>query len=813
MRRGNKLIEDLALIIVEKIIEYSGDIVLFETKKRSFSKTAQEKVEELLRQYNDNVFYLGMHDYLLKNDVVYKMTLYCDRFIEREAVFDEMPFAEEFYEQNKRNIYYFSQNYIKLFFIQLFHVVFKLRFEIRKYSPEEKVVAYTKLYLDEVEQRLEQCMKDIKTELEKISINVHYNNIIANDKKFMFLETYENKLFLEDDESNALTLKDMYIVPKFVEKGKVRDDLHKYLNEFMFSQEKDNVLFIVGQPSVGKSSLVSDLIYKYRYRNDIIALPMKQIDGSESLLNGIRKELRCNDNDFENKILILDGYDETKIVKEKDANINKICLDFITDLQSITQKEKMLKTIMTVRTEFFDLKGWEENYNNVRVIELQDLDKSQIKQFIQMYSQKKKNSIVNLKLIRNSLSEKKLGIIANPMMLYMICYHGDKLGEKLDKALIYEKIFSKKGSLFTNIYKGKGRGENKETIEKYYKMIENFAFKMYSNNIFRLSGEEYLEYLRDNNLKQFAGMTIIMKNENEEVGVEFIHMSICHYFVAEYIYNSLEEICKKKKAEGRECLKIIDNLFTSGNIEAEIYEFLKFFIKNRDLVKYEEKNHVLLNSMEYILKRNCIYSLSEEENNVLLLDRIHNGFNNYWKVFTEIYSNISTKNKTEFLLSNIISNTNIWKSIARLLKNGSYNKMCFRGANFEGNDLRGAILRDSDLSYANLRNIDLRGASLIATKFNYSNLENANLNGADLCKAKFKNASLRRSKLRGCVLKECDFKKSRNVSEVKFSFSNIANVTNITEEDLRKCFVYNEQGKMLPYNEWKLDGKSNMLQQ
>ena len=473
-------------------------------------------------------------------------------------------------------------------------------------------------------------------------------------------------------------------------------------------------------------------------------------------------------------------------------------MDFITEVQEITRKERPLKIIMTIKTEFFDLRDWKDKFDNTQVIEIQNFDKEQIKKFIQEYSKiKKKKSIYNSKIIQRGLKEKKIGIIANPMMLYMICYYGEKLGENINKALVYEKIFSKNGSLFTKAYKGKGHAEDSEIIERYYHMIEGFAFNMFKNNTDDYSGDVYLQYIKDNNLKQFAGMTISAKREG--VGVEFIHSSIRHYFVAEYIYTSLIEICSNKTTKKEVVLQIIDELFSVGNLENEIFEFLKYFIETREIVKLEEENKVLLDSLEYVTKRNGIYSLEARSNEVLLLDCIHNVFNNYWKIFTQIYAIIYANNKSSFLLSNLIPSKNTWKYIARLLKNGAYNKLFLKGADFEGGDLRGAVLRECDLSFANLRNVDLRGASLIGTKFCEANLQNANLNGADLCKAKFSNASLRRLKLRGSILKECDFKKAKDISEVKFSYSNITHVKNISEESLKRCFVYDEQGKMISY--------------
>ena len=789
--------ENIIENIIEKIMESVLGKITEKLKKTSYYLNSRNALESLVGEYKDENFYMAMDKYLSEKSIIEKMIKDIDNYAQEEVAFvNANELAEEFYKEYCSTISYFGIAYIKQFFLRLSDVVFDLRFDVQKYSEEEKIIAHNKRNIERFENRVESWKYDIARELEQIRRTISEQKSIYNDKKFHFLEMYEGKLFLEEE--NAITLKDIYVMPSYKEKKEKRENLDEYLDEFMFKQNRDNVLFIVGQPSVGKSSLLADLISRYKYRNDIIAIPMKPLDGGESLLNGLRKELRCNDEDLENKILILDGFDETKIVKQKDANINKICSDFINDLQCITRRDKSLKVIMTVKTDCFDLADWEEKYDRARVIEIQDLNKDQIKMFQQKYAAKKEISNSSNRFINRSLEKKDMSIVVNPMMLYMICHYGGKIGNNLSKALIYEKIFGKEGSLFTNIYKGKGREEERGTIEKCYNMIEKLAFDIYSNNPNKLSSDEKEMYFKDNDLKRISGKMIRMWSEEDEVSIEFTHMSICYYFVAECIYNKLFQICENQKVEYELVLKTIDELFSFGKFEGEIFEFLMYFVKTRNLVKLEERNKILLNSLDYVLKRNCIHTL-EHENEMLLLDRVHNSFNGYWKVFIMIYSVICGEN---FSLNEIVDNKIVWKNMSRLLKNGSFHRLYLRGADFSQNDLRGAILRECDLSNANLRYVDLRGASLIGTKFCNAILDSANLNGADLCKAKFRGAQLYRVKLRGSILKECDFRNSKIINEVKFSYSNIMHVKGISEEDLKKCYVYNEQGRMICYGEF-----------
>jgi uncharacterized protein YjbI with pentapeptide repeats len=78
------------------------------------------------------------------------------------------------------------------------------------------------------------------------------------------------------------------------------------------------------------------------------------------------------------------------------------------------------------------------------------------------------------------------------------------------------------------------------------------------------------------------------------------------------------------------------------------------------------------------------------------------------------------------------------------------------GARLSGTNLRGADLRDADLSGTNLRGADLRDADLSGTNLRGADLRGANLCDADLTGADLRDANLSDADLRDANLSDAD---------------------------------------------------------
>lgn len=785
----NKLID----ILLEQVYEsISGGI-----DRKKNAADIRNKIENIINKFCDEPFYMSLYNYILYNNIIGKLFYYCDKFTKSEL--NDNPIqkiTDDFYKDYKKELGYINERTIYAFFNELFKCIFSYRYHLETGKSDEAIVANIKWDMNNNYNNLEHLLSCIKGQLDELYGQFKVDSQFQKDKKFQFVEKYNKKLFLEENDDNYIRLRDVYIEPRYKENEVCKGNAIECLEDFMFSDKDNNILFIVGQSAIGKSSLLCDLVNKYQFRNDLIVLQSRELE-NENLISALKRKLNFNDSDFANKILILDGLDESKTIKNSN-NVNGIIREFICDLQNLVPKENSIKAIITIRKEYFRFSHWKDNFENTKVIELLGFDRKQIIQFKEKYFSKKKNSDVLSKFLKSELSKKKLGIISNPMMLYMICHYGETVGGNLSKSSIYEKIFGINGSLFSNLYKGKGYHGNEEDIKYVCNVIQNIAYRMFAQNIYFVSSKEDEEYekITSHQFMRYIGMLNINSDKSK---LEFVHNSICSYYAAEYVYNQLYSIFTCENYQEKKILKIIDEVFSARNIEGEVFDFLIFFIENRDIINKEQETQYLKRSISYILSQNCIFNL--ENKDTILLDRIHNAFNGYWKVFTLIYKHICKNNKTQFLISNFLTNQNDSNNLARLLKNGTYNKIYLQGVDLTGIDMRCVVIPYADLCYSKLNNIDMRGASLVGSKICYAELDNANLNGADLCKVQFKGTSLKRTKMRGSVLKECKFKSAKNIYQAKFSYSNIMFINDIDEKDLQNCYVYNEFGKLKKYSE------------
>ncbi|MEL6181734.1 MAG: pentapeptide repeat-containing protein [Myxococcota bacterium] len=98
-------------------------------------------------------------------------------------------------------------------------------------------------------------------------------------------------------------------------------------------------------------------------------------------------------------------------------------------------------------------------------------------------------------------------------------------------------------------------------------------------------------------------------------------------------------------------------------------------------------------------------------------------------------------------------------------------KVSLRKMEFQGADLSGIILAESDLTRVDLRGANLSGANLMGSYLNHAKLEKANLSGtnlswgqfwqADLQEANLRDADLSRAELRRANLRYADLRGAR----------------------------------------------------
>lgn len=138
-------------------------------------------------------------------------------------------------------------------------------------------------------------------------------NMFLND----FSEWYENR-------GVNVKLKDIYIdkhLPHFIWGNNKKEsyNLDVLLSKYIVEKNENKMLLILGQPGIGKSTLITWITQKFGKNFDDIlvykfASDLKNVDWqNSSIADIILDRLRLSDNDLNGKALILDGFDEISI--------------------------------------------------------------------------------------------------------------------------------------------------------------------------------------------------------------------------------------------------------------------------------------------------------------------------------------------------------------------------------------------------------------------------------------------------------------------------------------------------------------------
>ena len=176
-----------------------------------------------------------------------------------------------------------------------------------------------------------------------------------------------------DNKENPLTLADAFIMPDYKRHQSVKridfsyeDMLDEIIDKFM-TYDRTSTMLITGVPGIGKSSITSWIAHKYENDDNVIILRFRDWEYEElnsGLLKAIYHTLDCGKGDLENKILVLDGYDEIKALDKRDRLLGA----FISKLKDFGN----LKCIITSRPAYVNSRY----FNNA--VELKEFDIEQI---------------------------------------------------------------------------------------------------------------------------------------------------------------------------------------------------------------------------------------------------------------------------------------------------------------------------------------------------------------------------------------------------------------------------------------------------
>ena len=601
--------------------------------------------------------------------------------------------------------------------------------------------------------------------------NSERNHVKSNihSRTVEYLNKWNSNMFLNDfnkrDENAGvnISLKELYVekhLPHYLWKDNKNkfDDLKNLLSEYIDKNSDEEVnnkmLFILGQPGIGKSTLITWItahfidniinnindILVYQFASDLKNVDWQNSSDKYNITDEILKELNLSYDNLEGKILIIDGFDEIIVGGNRTKIINDIYHQWIKG-NSINK----FSLIITCREHYIeDLQKMDCDY-----ITLQTFDEEQIKSFCAVY-QEKNNSSISKDTIENII--KNQDILGIPLILYMILALNISIEKEGSLTTVYNQIFSiKDGGIYSRCLQNK-RYETPHRIseikEQIHLISQKIAFWMFENN----SEEAYIpqkEYQEICNRvmqeNQQKSQDILIGNFFKAIkhceGIEserlsFVHRSIYEYFVAEYIFEQMYISIKKSKEE---LASVFGKLLKKNILSVEILKYLRFKVKTSELsnmfdIVCDVFNLMLNDGMTYYTKE-CYKNVMDCEMSVFanMLQIVH-----FW--YTKVYQ--FNKKIVDYIKRNV----------GFFLNLGGVNLQdaCFFGDN----------LQDIYFLYANLKKVNLQRTNLQRAYFFGANLQEATLQRANLQEATLKRADLQNANLQGAYLQSSIWKPS-----------------------------------------------------
>ncbi len=566
-----------------------------------------------------------------------------------------------------------------------------------------------------------------------------------------------------NNDENPITLADAFIMPDCgyrITLGRIKfskeDNLESLIFKFIKYEKASNML-IAGIPGVGKSTITSWIAQQYRNNDNLIVLRFRDWEIEEleiGLLKSICRTLECKKADLENKILVLDGFDEMKTL---DVRI-KILNAFLNDIKDFEN----FKCIITSRPAYIDSSCF---YNRVEILPF-GID--EIKSFY-------------LKIVGKELEgviESNLEILGVPVILYMAIMSNIDITKKTSKPELYSRIFAEEAGIFDRFCEydnGSQVLRNPENIKKHLEFLQEVAFIMFQKNSLQIQKNECKIPQLNSQGKLVSILEFPIKHlfENTNPNIEFIHKSIYEYFVAEYIVTSIIE---SLGTDEQNLAGILGKLLKSDKLTKEIIEFLK----------YKTYNSKLENMFEFI----------SSTFNLMLRDGM-----TYYTY--EHYKKVHICEKNVFI--NMLEILHLWDMVVIKVdpKISDYLKYNEKNINLEGADLRNVDLTGAYLQGANLRRANLSRGNFSNNSIEYIeergdvglyaiDLHGANMTGADL-----RGRNIKRMDFRNVIIQDAIFDEDQ-ISDLEEKYI----LTNI------KIYV-KETTEIISYKEYKKKGKDN----
>lgn len=623
---------------------------------------------------------------------------------------------------------------------------------------------------------------------ENLRVTQNVKNIIDNSKFIAssYQEYFIRPLFLEKrmPDKKAATLYDVYIENKYYildfqqQNSKktyvgilqfitdfIRGNLRNinYGTTYAFNAEHIKILFIKGHPGSGKSSLFYYLAYLKSH--DINFLPdykfyfiklIELFDANDGRLN-VQQPIYDIQNqigfDFylDNTVLVLDGLDEICVARNFD--INEYCYNLIRNVSN----HDRLRVIITTRLNYIRITH--NDNKNVFNIQLCNLDIQDLKEWVDKYFSIHKSLIEEKTLAQKNISyieknEKNqiIEILAIPLLFYMIVVSKMDISQITSIGELYDYVFKELRDRNYNEededFKQK-HGVNKRISEKLARQIAiEISKKMYDKNVLllKINSEELqdamnkaflIEYsLKEDDKKEIEKLFPITFFYKEALDVvEFAHKSIMEFFVAEKLYQSINEY--------NDITTYIEKFMLEPIITNEVLDYYSYFIK-RDGNIIVQKYSNIVEELKRIIYEKRSYS---SKNVTFPYEMCKVVFKIYWYFIREIVC-CDVAEINAFLNEDIMR-----RYILGILSIKDSGAIAFLDNSVIRWNFKSLVFKKYTFSYCNLKFVDFSRATFEQCSFMYSNLDRASFNALRLKSyIQFLNCSMNGIKIRNLQL-------------------------------------------------------------
>ena len=410
--------------------------------------------------------------------------------------------------------------------------------------------------------------------------------------------------------------------------------------------------------------------------------------------------LEKNEEEYQNSVIFLDGYDE---LKAQLHGVNKNLKDFITAAKQMAQGYDM-HIVITTRTRSLS----DEGRLNIPSFQFATISKDEQDAWIEKNARDYKEDFEELR----ASSEKMEEMLGIPILFRMV------VKAKL-KSTIAKNVVDLYDTLFKATMERCAADDAKMSYwrEKY----EQFAYDIYCND------EQFADIQDEQRADEFLYM-FHLKGEGEK-HVEFLHRSFYQYFLAHFLYRKMSEVKDEKSAEAFLCC------LAERRIDDDVLNYIEQLQEKKPDVT-QEKCEQIIKTLEQngTIIEHALKVPNEDgnaEKNPLL--RCENVLTNALSICCVVAANKESK----FIIS-LRYKENLHASMQRYncskiwLENIVLRRAFLSGIDLAGTNLSGANLSEVNLSRADLRLANLRLANLRLANLSRVDLTGANLSGADL---------------------------------------------------------------------------------